>query len=255
MLREFDSKVVMRELYNKVVVGNLGYNLLREESDGAVGGKTGEGKDEETGDDGDKESGEDRDEEFREGEDKESEEFRVGEDVDNSDLDYKENEIDSQLSDYQSDDHCEAENWFDEDFTNDRIGMSSLCLRIPQHMLGFNSGWVTKGNEGEDSSVGSSRVPFTPTFKRVFMDLKALKEGFLNSCSPFIGFDGCHLKGPWEGVLLATMGLDGNNGLYLIAFVVVDNEYKDSWGFFFQCLDGMLGGFNTDKPCTFMIER
>ncbi|KAL0313985.1 UNVERIFIED_CONTAM: hypothetical protein Sangu_2242900 [Sesamum angustifolium] len=65
-------------------------------------------------------------------------------------------------------------------------------------------------------------IPPTPTFKRAFMDLKALRDGFLEGCSPFIGFDGCHMKGPYGGVLLAAVGLDGNNGLYPLAFVVVE---------------------------------
>ncbi|KAI3462441.1 hypothetical protein Pfo_019104 [Paulownia fortunei] len=114
---------------------------------------------------------------------------------------------------------------------------------------------VTECDKGEDGGVGSSRESFTPTFKRVSMGLKSMKESFLNGCSPFIRFDRCHLKGPWEGVLLAAMGLDGNNMLYPIVLVVVGSEYIDCWGFYFQCLDGMLGGFNTDKPWTFMTNR
>ncbi|KAL0387943.1 UNVERIFIED_CONTAM: hypothetical protein Sradi_2676100 [Sesamum radiatum] len=98
-------------------------------------------------------------------------------------------------------------------------------------------------------------IPPTPTFKRAFMGLKALRDGFLEGCSPFIGFDGCHMKGPYGGVLLAAVGLDGNNGLYLLAFAIVEVECKDSWGFFFQCLETMLGGFTYDKPWTFMTDR
>ncbi|KAL0433462.1 UNVERIFIED_CONTAM: hypothetical protein Slati_2680500 [Sesamum latifolium] len=83
-------------------------------------------------------------------------------------------------------------------------------------------------------------IPPTPTFKRAFMCLKALRDGFLEGCNSFIGFDGCHLKGPYGGVLLAAVKLDENNDLYLLAFAVVEVECKDSWGFFFQCLENML---------------
>ncbi|KAL0322021.1 UNVERIFIED_CONTAM: hypothetical protein Scaly_2498500 [Sesamum calycinum] len=69
-------------------------------------------------------------------------------------------------------------------------------------------------------------IPPTPIFKRAFMALKALRDGFLEGCSPFIGFDGCHMKGPYGGVLLVVVALDENNELYPLAFVVVEVEYK-----------------------------
>ncbi|KAL0311686.1 UNVERIFIED_CONTAM: hypothetical protein Scaly_2917400 [Sesamum calycinum] len=79
--------------------------------------------------------------------------------------------------------------------------------------------------------------------------------GFLEGCSPFLGFDGCHLEGPIWGVLLAAIGLDGNNGLFPIAFAIAESECKESWGFFFENLSNMLGGFSYDKPWTFMRDR
>jgi hypothetical protein len=38
-----------------------------------------------------------------------------------------------------------------------------------------------------------------------------MKEGFVNESKPFIMIDGCHLNGPYEGVLLLAVGLDENN--------------------------------------------
>ncbi|KAL0342881.1 UNVERIFIED_CONTAM: hypothetical protein Sangu_1175500 [Sesamum angustifolium] len=68
-----------------------------------------------------------------------------------------------------------------------------------------------------------------------------------------MGFDGCHLKGPF-GVLLAAIGLDGNNGLFPVAVVVAESECR-SWMFFFENLSRMLGGFTYDKPWIFMSDR
>ncbi|KAL0286549.1 UNVERIFIED_CONTAM: hypothetical protein Scaly_2789800 [Sesamum calycinum] len=112
-------------------------------------------------------------------------------------------------------------------------------------------------NHGENDEDGDlvSSIPIVPSFKRIFVGLDALKKGFLQGCSPFMGFDGCHLKGPYGGVLLAAISLDGNNGLFPLAFVVVKSECKDSWCFFFQGLDDMLGGFDVDRPWTFMSDR
>ncbi|KAL0442115.1 UNVERIFIED_CONTAM: hypothetical protein Sradi_0150400 [Sesamum radiatum] len=95
----------------------------------------------------------------------------------------------------------------------------------------------------------------TPIFKRFFLGLSALRDGFLEGCSPFLGFDGCHLKGPFGGVLLAAIGLDGNNGLFPVAFAVVESKCKESWTFFFENLSMLVGGFSVDKPWTFMSDR
>jgi len=48
-----------------------------------------------------------------------------------------------------------------------------------------------------------------------------MKEGFINECRPFISINGCHLKVLYEGVLLFVVALDENNGLFLIAMVLL----------------------------------
>ncbi|KAL2227933.1 UNVERIFIED_CONTAM: hypothetical protein Sindi_1773000 [Sesamum indicum] len=63
----------------------------------------------------------------------------------------------------------------------------------------------------EGRSVESVRG--TLTLKRILVGLDALKHGFLQRCSPLLGFDGCHLKGPYRAVTLVVIGLDGNNGI------------------------------------------
>ena len=50
----------------------------------------------------------------------------------------------------------------------------------------------------------------------------------MSACRPFIGVDGCHLKGEFTGQLLTTVGNDGNNGIYPIVFAVVEAETKES---------------------------
>ncbi|XP_052113691.1 uncharacterized protein LOC107473343 [Arachis duranensis] len=51
---------------------------------------------------------------------------------------------------------------------------------------------------------------------------------------------GCHLKGPYGGVLLCAVSLDANNGLFPIAFAIVEAECRDSWSFFLNCLHDAL---------------
>lgn len=55
-----------------------------------------------------------------------------------------------------------------------------------------------------------------------------MKKDFLGGCRPFLGIDGCHLKGSLEGVLLAAISFDGNNGLFLVPIFIVEIKCKDS---------------------------
>ena len=41
-----------------------------------------------------------------------------------------------------------------------------------------------------------------PKFKRMYIRYNVQKVGFLGGCKPFIGLDGCHLKGRFGGQLL-----------------------------------------------------
>ncbi|XP_043699907.1 uncharacterized protein LOC122650570 [Telopea speciosissima] len=91
-------------------------------------------------------------------------------------------------------------------------------------------------------------------FRHLFIYFEACKKGFLNGCRPFIGLDGCHLKGPYGGVLLAAISIDGNNGLFPVAFGVVESECKDSWIFFLQHLHDSIFT-EMVLPITFMTDK
>ena len=78
-------------------------------------------------------------------------------------------------------------------------------------------------------SFDRQAITSAPSFKRLFLSFGAMKRGLLRGCRSFIGFDGCHLKGPYGGVLLSAVALDGNNGLFPVAFAVVESETKDNW--------------------------
>ena len=46
--------------------------------------------------------------------------------------------------------------------------------------------------------------------------------GFKTGYWPFIGVDGCFLKGPYKGVLLTAIALDANNSYFPLAYGVVE---------------------------------
>jgi len=60
------------------------------------------------------------------------------------------------------------------------------------------------------------------------------KQGFLRGCRPFVGLDGCHLKGRFGGQLLFATAKDGNNNIFPVAMVLVDQENRDSWIWFLE---------------------
>ncbi|TXG46980.1 hypothetical protein EZV62_026274 [Acer yangbiense] len=93
-----------------------------------------------------------------------------------------------------------------------------------------------------------------PTFHRFFLSFEAQRMGFMEGCRPFIGIDGCHLKGPYGGVLLSAVALDANSGLYPLAVCICEGETLLSWTWFLSTLRGFLK-YPEDRPICFMSDR
>ncbi|KAK3225582.1 hypothetical protein Dsin_005444 [Dipteronia sinensis] len=73
-------------------------------------------------------------------------------------------------------------------------------------------------------------------FQRFFLSFSTQKAGVLFGCRPFIGLDGCHLKGRHQGVLLSAIAIDANNGVFPLAICIAEGECKESWdGFLSNC--------------------
>ncbi|XP_016173439.1 uncharacterized protein LOC107615943 [Arachis ipaensis] len=80
-----------------------------------------------------------------------------------------------------------------------------------------------------------------PLFDRLYISLDVCKRGFKQGCGPLIGQDGCFLKGYYGGHLLSAVGKDANNYFFVIAYVVVLNECKETWNWFSTFLQEDLG--------------
>ncbi|KAL0367636.1 UNVERIFIED_CONTAM: hypothetical protein Sradi_3653700 [Sesamum radiatum] len=81
-----------------------------------------------------------------------------------------------------------------------------------------------------------------------------LKKGFLDGCRPFIGLDGCFLKGMHKGQLLSAIGRDGNDNIYPIAFAYVEIEKFDSWEWFLNLLLRDIGSHD-ERGWAFISDR
>nr|KAJ0200387.1 hypothetical protein LSAT_V11C600312110 [Lactuca sativa] len=94
----------------------------------------------------------------------------------------------------------------------------------------------------------------TRTFRRVYVCLGALKQGFAAGKRDFLGVDGAFMKGPFHGQILFAVALDGNNGIYPLAYVVVEAETLNSWTWFLTHLGDDLG-LASNSNFTFISDR
>ncbi|KAL0927566.1 hypothetical protein M5K25_001749 [Dendrobium thyrsiflorum] len=79
------------------------------------------------------------------------------------------------------------------------------------------------------------------SFQRFYVSFKVCADGFKYGCRPLISLDACHLKSKHLGMLLSATSLDGNNGLFPLGFVVVENESKQTWLWFLHNLGESIG--------------
>ncbi|GJU88972.1 mutator type transposase [Tanacetum coccineum] len=69
-----------------------------------------------------------------------------------------------------------------------------------------------------------------------------------------LGLDGAFMKGPFLGQILVAVGHDSNNGIYPLAFVLVEAESKSSWCWFLQCLGDDID-LHPNSNFTFISDR
>ncbi|KAJ4725750.1 Mutator-like transposase [Melia azedarach] len=115
---------------------------------------------------------------------------------------------------------------------------------------------VRKYNEQSITFVLSS-IPSGskgPTFESFFLSFGAQIEGFIAGCRPYIGLDGCHLRGAYGGVLLTVVALDSNSMIFPLAVAIVDSENFNSWSWFLRILYESVGS-KDNRKITFMTDR
>ncbi|GJR30840.1 mutator type transposase [Tanacetum coccineum] len=94
----------------------------------------------------------------------------------------------------------------------------------------------------------------TRTFRRVYVCLGALKQGFRACDREILGLDGCFMSSPWPGQILTAVGVDANNRIYPVAYVIVEAESKASWCWFLNLLREDLG-IEANFNYTFISDR
>ncbi|KAL8151930.1 hypothetical protein V2J09_021738 [Rumex salicifolius] len=110
------------------------------------------------------------------------------------------------------------------------------CRRI----IETNPGSVATFNTKEDSS-----------FHRLFISFHASLSGFRQGCRPLLFLDSTPLKSKYQGELIAALAPDGDDGVFPVAFAVVDMETEDNWLWFLQELKAAL---SMPQPITFVAD-
>ncbi|PHU08519.1 hypothetical protein BC332_20379 [Capsicum chinense] len=111
-----------------------------------------------------------------------------------------------------------------------------LCEKIRE----TNPGSVAIVVAKEDSS-----------FHRLFISFHASISGFRQGCRPLLFLDSTVLYAKYQGTLLAAVGVDGNDGVFPLAFAVVDEETNDNWHWF---LSELKSAVPMSCPITFVCD-
>ncbi|KAI3709655.1 hypothetical protein L2E82_39421 [Cichorium intybus] len=82
----------------------------------------------------------------------------------------------------------------------------------------------------------------------------SLGEGFKACLRDFLGLDGAFMKGPFPGQILTAVGVDSNNGIYPLAYAIVETENTRSWKWFLECLGDDLD-LVANSNFTFISDR
>jgi hypothetical protein len=130
--------------------------------------------------------------------------------------------------------------------------------RIQYEILRDYCDELLRSNPGSTVKIDLEREPnpTSPTrqFKRIYICLGALKAGFLLCGRPILGLDGCFMKGPYPGQILSAVGIDSNNGIYPLAYAMVEAETKESWTWFLEQLAADLN-LSSNSNFTFISDR
>ncbi|GJX12766.1 mutator type transposase, partial [Tanacetum coccineum] len=79
-------------------------------------------------------------------------------------------------------------------------------------------------------------------------------ENFYVSQRDLLGLDGCFMFRPFPMQILTAVGVDLNNGIYPLAYTVVESKTKQSWLWFLDCLGDDLELYRNSN-FTFVTDR
>ncbi|GJS81729.1 mutator type transposase [Tanacetum coccineum] len=97
----------------------------------------------------------------------------------------------------------------------------SLLREYAQELINQNLGTTVRINVQQEPNPES----LARTFRRVYVCLGALRQGFRACGREILALDGCFMSGPWPGQILTAVGVDANNGIYCYRLLFLAGIY------------------------------
>ncbi|KAL0915143.1 hypothetical protein M5K25_015542 [Dendrobium thyrsiflorum] len=94
----------------------------------------------------------------------------------------------------------------------------------------------------------------TQRFQRLFWAFGPSINGW-KYCRPILSLDGTFLLGKYRGTLLIAVGLDANNGLFPLAFGIVESECNESWIWFLRMLHELVPSISSRNDLCIISDR
>ncbi|XP_021985304.1 uncharacterized protein LOC110881320 [Helianthus annuus] len=132
----------------------------------------------------------------------------------------------------------------------DYVEQYALLREYANELIQQNPGTIVKIEVEAGPDPGNN----IRQFRRIYVCLAALKQGFKALGRDFLGLDGAFMKGPFPGQILTAVGVDCNNGIYPVAYAIVESENKDSWMWFLELLGADLD-IGSNSNFTFISGR
>ncbi|CAI9111734.1 OLC1v1012029C1 [Oldenlandia corymbosa var. corymbosa] len=104
--------------------------------------------------------------------------------------------------------------------------------------------------ETNPGSIATFSTKEDSTFHRMFVAFHASLSGF-KACRPLIFLDCTLLYSKYQGTLLGATAADGNDGVFPVAFAVVDEETDENWHWF---LSELKSAVSTSRQITFVAD-
>lgn len=105
--------------------------------------------------------------------------------------------------------------------------------------------------ETNPGSVATFTTKDDSSFHRLFVAFHASISGFQQGCRSLLFIDSASLNSKYQGVLLAATAVDGDDGIFPVAFAVVDAETEDNWHWFLMELKSAV---STSQQITFVAD-
>ncbi|KAL7252937.1 hypothetical protein ACSBR1_007484 [Camellia fascicularis] len=135
---------------------------------------------------------------------------------------------------------------------NDVTRVTAQCMTKPS----TSCKWFVHGKVLMNSGVGKARSGLfgdsTTSFDQLRWYLETDVCMAFNFVVPLLFVNGTFLKGRYKGHLLAATSKDSNQGLFPLAFAIVDAENQDNWMWFLSQLLKVVG---SGRRLTFVSDR